>query len=184
MYYLLKGDSTLKFSSNKLKPYVKPGAPLSKQQKLTLMREVVEEEYKNYVNKRIGSYVCINSLEVLDLLTGLPDYDSCIAKVKLSLFFYRVNVKDIVRFKVQQINQYGLKGFLHQFHVEVPVDQLSVVKPIYNSTQRTFTIGEKKIKEQDEIKIKVTSFYNVIDPLTKRKNLVLKGSCRNTGLGK
>lgn len=182
MYYVIEGVCDLWFSNSKLKNYVRPAEPLSDADKKDLIKKVIKEGYKDYVNKHLGAFVDIKEVNIKQIKNHNYHYDICVAKTELNAYFYKVSVKEIVQFVVKQINPYGLKGELYGYSFEVPLDALSVNKVIYNTGQNYVTVDGTKIKQNDKVRVKVTSVSAVTK--SKTRKILARGTCKNMGLGK
>ena len=180
MYQLVKVRSKLTFPSVKLKNYVH-SAPLEVESKQKLAKELILDQYNQYVHKTVGSFVGIKSVNVLEITTGAVNYDYCGMVLEGELYFYKVSPKEIVDCVVTKVTPNAVWGSCFGYLVQIPLDHLSTTTPSYNAALNIIQVGQKKIKEQDILRIRVTSIQN---PLTPLHPYLIKGTCRSAGSGK
>ena len=103
--------------------------------------------------------------------------------VRVSLFFYKVEQKEIIEFKVLKITPRFIEGSVYNIRTDLALDQLSASPVVYNSVTNTVTANEKRIKEGDTLRGRITGFFKPVSAYIASYAKV-KVTCRNTGSGK
>jgi hypothetical protein len=180
MFTRLKGYLALKAPVYKLKNYLRD---FTSDKRKTFVEQIIEKELRHFYNKRIGSYVGLEFFEIKYIKNKPVDINNLEIMVKVSLFFYKVEQKEIIQFKVLKITPRFIEGIIYNIRVDLSLDQLSASPVVYNSVTNTVTANEKRIKEGDIIRGRITGFFKSISAYVTSYAKV-KVTCRNTGSGK
>lgn len=179
IYNLVKGKVKVNINASRIKQIVQSKAKLSELDKENIAIDAIKLKYKDYIGP-IGSFVGIKKVSNVQISTGRQNYDELKLDFFAQLIFCKVNVNSVLDFKITYIHPKGVKGRFHNYIVQVPIDYLSSTTPTYNASTNSFQFSNSKIKEQDNLRIRVTSIMN---PSSLNRYYKIQGSCRNTGSG-
>jgi DNA-directed RNA polymerase subunit E'/Rpb7 len=182
MYYCVNGSCSIKFNNLILKSFVQKCKILSEGDKLVIAREVIKSEYTRFTHKVLGTFIEIKSISNIRLTSGTEGYDSSILSADVELYFYKVNIRDVVDFTIESLTPSLVQGSIGGYTVMVPSDHLSLSTPVFNATLNCFQSNDKKFKVSDVLRIRVTSISNPVRITNDTYKII--GSCRNTGAGK
>ena len=183
MYSRIKAIISVTLNSSILRSYVTKNR-LDQDTKKELALNAIRLIYTGYVHKNLGAFVSVSQNEFKVLELKIPDASCFTVKTLATLYFYKINLKEICDLKILEITDTHILGAKYGYKIIIPTDQLSTVKPVYNPASKVMQVGDKKLKVQDLIRIRITSIHLKTEVGSTRKIFFVYGSCKNNGLGK
>lgn len=182
MFHLHKISGSFRVPVARMKQFISDSI-LDQEGKSKYLDYHLRKELATYYNSTCGVYVGFKNLKVLKICEDGFSYLFTRVSFLAQVYFYKVEPKEIIDFKVTKIYPTVVEGQLYNAKVQIPKSQLSNSIVVYTPANNCFQIGREKIKEGDVIRAKVTS---VITEKDFKRSLFykIKGSCRNVGTGK